>query len=92
MLQKFSKTGSYPWLAAAVAFSFQLPALAQTADSTAAKDAVATAPAAAPASPFTANVTIASQYVSRGFRQTWGKPAIQGGVDYAHPSGLFAGR
>ena len=53
----------------------------------------ASAPSAAPAatSPFTANVTLASQYVSRGFRQGWGKPAIQGGIDYAHPSGLFAG-
>ena len=36
-------------------------------------------------------MTLASQYVSRGFRQTWGKPAIQGGFDYTHPSGLFAG-
>lgn len=50
-----------------------------------------TAPAAPAASPFTANVTLASQYVSRGFRQTWGKPAIQGGFDYTHSSGLFAG-
>ena len=60
-----------------------------TATATASTPA-ATAPAA-PASPFTANVTLASQYVSRGFRQTWGKPAIQGGFDYTHPSGLFAG-
>ncbi len=52
----------------------------------------ASAPASAPpTSPLTANVTLASQYVSRGFRQTWGKPAIQGGFDYAHSSGLFAG-
>jgi uncharacterized protein (TIGR02001 family) len=51
-----------------------------------------TAPApAAATSPFTANVTLASQYVSRGFRQTWGKPAIQGGFDYTNPNGLFAG-
>ncbi|MEM4988892.1 TorF family putative porin [Collimonas sp. H4R21] len=96
MLQKSSRTRSYPWLAAAVAFSFQLPASAQAIDSSAATAPAAAAPAAAasaaaPASPFTANVTIASQYVSRGFRQTWGKPAIQGGFDYAHPSGLFAG-
>lgn len=41
--------------------------------------------------PVTANVTLASQYVSRGFRQTWGKPALQGGFDYAHPSGFSAG-
>jgi uncharacterized protein (TIGR02001 family) len=39
----------------------------------------------------TANVTLISQYVSRGFRQTWGDPALQGGVDYADPSGFFAG-
>jgi uncharacterized protein (TIGR02001 family) len=58
----------------------------------AAAAAPASAAAAAPApSPLTANVTLASQYVSRGFRQTWGKPAIQGGIDYAHPSGLFVG-
>lgn len=37
------------------------------------------------------NATLASQYVSRGFRQTWGKPALQAGADYAHPSGWSAG-
>jgi len=73
-------------------------ASAQASEATAAApaDAGASAPAAAaapapPPSPLTANVTLTSQYVSRGFRQTWGKPAIQGGVDYAHSSGLFAG-
>ena len=39
----------------------------------------------------TANVTLASQYVSRGFRQTWGEPAVQGGFDYADPNGFFVG-
>lgn len=39
----------------------------------------------------TTNVSLVSQYVSRGFQQTWGEPALQGGVDYAHPSGFFAG-
>lgn len=43
------------------------------------------------ASPLSANLTVASQYVSRGFRQTWGKPALQGGVDYAGGSGFSAG-
>lgn len=38
-----------------------------------------------------ANATIASQYVSRGFRQTWGRPAAQAGVDYVHPSGWSVG-
>ncbi len=48
-------------------------------------------PAAEVPSPLTANLTLTSQYVSRGFRQTWGKPAIQGGIDYAHPSGFSLG-
>lgn len=47
--------------------------------------------AAETASPFSANVTVASQYVSRGFQQTWSKPAIQGGLDYNHDSGFYAG-
>ncbi|MCH7315284.1 TorF family putative porin [Acinetobacter sp. ANC 3882] len=42
-------------------------------------------------SPYSANVTAASQYVSRGFQQTWGKPALQGGMDYNHSSGFYAG-
>ena len=37
------------------------------------------------------NAGIVSQYVSRGFRQTWGKPALQLGVDVAHASGWSAG-
>jgi len=47
----------------------------------------------APASPhsFTGNVTLASEYLYRGIAQTRGKPAIQGGFDYAHASGLYAG-
>jgi uncharacterized protein (TIGR02001 family) len=40
---------------------------------------------------FSANLALASQYVSRGFRQTWGEPAVQGGFDYVHPSGWSAG-
>ncbi|NQW80829.1 MAG: choline dehydrogenase [Polaromonas sp.] len=39
----------------------------------------------------TANVTLTSQYVSRGFRQTWGEPALQGGVDYVNSNGFFVG-
>lgn len=38
-----------------------------------------------------ANAGAASQYVSRGFRQTWGKPALQAGFDLSHPSGWSAG-
>jgi uncharacterized protein (TIGR02001 family) len=48
---------------------------------------------AVPVSPHavTANIALASQYVFRGLTQTDGKPAIQGGVDYAHASGWYAG-
>lgn len=37
------------------------------------------------------SITAASQYISRGFQQSWGQPALQGGVDYAAPQGWFAG-
>lgn len=40
---------------------------------------------------FTGNFTIASEYMYRGIAQTNRKPALQGGFDYAHSSGLYAG-
>jgi uncharacterized protein (TIGR02001 family) len=46
---------------------------------------------AAAASPVTANVTLASEYVYRGISQTREKLALQGGFDYAHSSGLYVG-
>jgi len=52
-----------------------------------------TAPAVAPASPHTVteNVGLVSQYVFRGLTQTRGQPALQGGLDYSHASGFYAG-
>lgn len=47
--------------------------------------------AAAPASPLTGNMGLFSQYVFRGLTQTNAKPALQGGFDYAHASGLYIG-
>src|SRR2546430_13812313 len=48
--------------------------------------------AAAPVpSPVTGNMTLVSEYRFRGIDQTFGKPAIQGGVDYAHSSGVYLG-
>lgn len=46
-----------------------------------------------PASPHTlsGNITLTSDYVFRGVSQTQNGPAIQGGFDYAHASGLYAG-
>lgn len=51
------------------------------------------APAAAPASPHTVtgNVSLGSEYIFRGLSQTNGKPTLQGGADYSHASGFYAG-
>jgi uncharacterized protein (TIGR02001 family) len=49
--------------------------------------------AAAPASEhtFTGNLTVASDYRFRGISQTFKRPAVQGGFDYAHSSGFYVG-
>ncbi|MFY3681260.1 TorF family putative porin [Achromobacter xylosoxidans] len=49
------------------------------------------AAADAPEYTLTANVTLASQYRYRGLMQTNNKPAIQGGFDFTHASGLYLG-
>lgn len=72
-------------LAGAIALPSLIASSASAAD--------AAAPAAAPASPhtFTANVNLVSEYRFRGIDQTWGHPALQGGADYAHADGWYAG-
>src|SRR5947208_1968347 len=57
---------------------------------------VVLAQAAAPAEPksphsVTGNFGLFSQYIFRGLTQTNRKPALQGGFDYAHASGFYAG-
>jgi uncharacterized protein (TIGR02001 family) len=57
-------------------------------------EAPAAAPAPAPAAAehtFTGNLGFVSDYRFRGISQTWKQPAIQGGFDYSHSSGLYAG-
>ena len=49
------------------------------------------APAPAPTPSVTANVSLTSNYLYRGISQTGGKPALQGGFDYTHSSGFYAG-
>ena len=44
-----------------------------------------------PASPFSFNVGAVTDYRYRGISQTRLKPALQGGIDYAHPSGFYLG-
>lgn len=57
-----------------------LPAIAQTGE-----------PNPVPEHSLSGNVGVVSQYVFRGLSQTNGKPAVQGGFDYTHASGLYVG-
>ena len=63
-------------LVVAFASSFGVPSVALAQDS---------------AHSLSGNISFASQYIFRGIKQTDGKPALQGGFDYAHASGLYAG-
>jgi uncharacterized protein (TIGR02001 family) len=47
--------------------------------------------APAPEHTLTGNIGLFSQYIFRGLTQTDGQPALQGGFDYAHASGFYAG-
>ena len=67
-------------LGAAVAAAFATPLAATNAHAQ-----------AAAASPITYNVGVVSDYLFRGISQTHGQPALQGGIDYAHSSGLYLG-
>jgi uncharacterized protein (TIGR02001 family) len=51
----------------------------------------APAAAPAPASPFSFNVGLTSDYRYRGISQSRLEPAINGGADYAHSSGFYLG-
>ena len=68
-----------------------LPGVAMAADveTTEHKEGVHVIPASAHT--VTANVGFFSNYLYRGISQTGGKPALQGGFDYAHASGFYAG-
>lgn len=56
-----------------------------------AEEAAPAAAPAEPASPLSFNVGVVSDYLFRGVSQTHGRPAVQGGIDYAHPSGFYIG-
>ncbi len=75
------------FLVAAACFAGSVSVHAQTTP------APAAAAPAAPASPhtLTGNVGFFSQYIFRGLTQTNRQPALQGGFDYAHESGFYAG-
>ena len=67
-------------LALAVLPTLALPAAAQQ-----------TVEAATPTHSTSANVSLASEYRYRGIAQTDGDPAVQGGFDWTHASGVYAG-
>lgn len=69
--------------------SLALPGAAVAADVAEHKEGVHVIPASAHT--ITANVSLLSNYLYRGISQTGAKPAIQGGFDYAHASGIYAG-
>lgn len=64
-------------LALALALAAALPAFAEEA--------------AAPADPLSFNVGAVTEYRYRGISQSRLKPALQGGIDYAAPSGFYVG-
>lgn len=51
---------------------------------------IAAAQAPAP-SPVTGNISLVSDYRFRGITQTFEEPALQGGFDYSHASGIYLG-
>ncbi|MCM8595521.1 TorF family putative porin [Accumulibacter sp.] len=75
-------------LATALSAAIAAPAIA-LADDPAQTDS----PPAEEASPhaLTGNLALVSSYRFRGIDQTFGKPALQGGFDYAHASGFYLG-
>lgn len=63
-------------IALALVGAFAVPAIAEEA---------------APVHTFTGNVGLVSNYVFRGISQSQNNGAVQGGFDYSHASGLYAG-
>ena len=76
-------------LPALIASAFLAPAAALAQTTAPAPAAPAAAPAPTPE--FTGNLTLASDYRFRGISQTYKLPAVQGGFDYANPSGFYLG-
>ena len=76
-------------LVVALGTLFSLPVLAEDGAVTQHKEDIHVIPASAHT--VTSNVALVSDYLYRGISQTNAQPAIQGGFDYAHSSGFYAG-
>lgn len=72
-------------IAAAMLTGFSVSVAAQTAAPE------PEAPVAPVASPLSGNLALVSDYRFRGLSQSFRRPALQGGFDYAHPSGWYVG-
>ena len=68
----------YRWVVASLGILSASPALAEET-------------ASASGHTLTSNVSLVSDYLFRGISQSGAKPALQGGFDYAHVSGFYAG-
>ena len=66
----------------AIAGALSSPLMAIAADA---------APAPTPEHTIAGNMTLATSYRFRGIDQTFGNPALQGGIDYSHSSGIYLG-
>jgi uncharacterized protein (TIGR02001 family) len=51
-------------------------------------EASGTTAAPAPPRAVTGNLNLVSDYRFRSMAQSWGLPAVQGGIDYTHASGI----
>jgi len=83
-------------IAGATAAALSLPGAVFAADDAAGAAPAGGAAAAKPEEPkppytLTGNFGLYSQYIFRGLTQTGRKPAVQGGFDFAHESGFYAG-
>lgn len=90
MLKKALQAGAFAAALALPGFAFaqEAPAVEKPAD---AKPADAKPEEPKPPYTLTGNFGIFSQYIFRGLTQTGRKPAAQGGFDFAHESGFYAG-
>ncbi len=76
--------------ASATALLCILPSAVQ-AQATAPAVSTAAAPVDTPAYTLSTNLAITSQYVFRGISYSQKRPALQGGFDFVHSNGLYAG-
>ena len=77
-------------LSLAVLGALSIPAISFAADEAAAPAAAAPA-VATPDWTFPSSIGMVSDYIWRGQTQTWGKPAVQAGIEADHASGFYAG-